>query len=262
MLPCFAAIAFDYATVRGNTRPVALRVDCGDGVEDGYMVKMRAGFRDHYSGPLNEAVCSLLAQRLGLDVPKPAVIDVGNEFYRCIPDSEPDRKEYTRNSVGPNFGCQNLGADWKTWLPNRRPSPGQRDAAAAIFAFDALVQNSDRGRENPNLLYSGSVLVAYDHENTFGYLRRIPSTGFPWSFETRYMLREHIFFQQLKASQVSFAPFCDALEALSDRDLAEIEECIPVEWHNGDDLPLTIEYIRRVRNRCSEFADSLLDALP
>lgn len=46
----------------------------------------------------------------------------------------------------------------------------QRDQAAAIFAFDLLIQNPDRHTVNPNLWTRSDRLVVYEHEQAFSFL--------------------------------------------------------------------------------------------
>jgi len=87
---------------------------------------------------LVELVAAQLADDLGLDVPRAAVVDVPNDFADIIPDA--DDAAMVRNSVGLNFGSIHLGQGFTTWPPERAPHGAQRDQAAAIFAFDTLIQ--------------------------------------------------------------------------------------------------------------------------
>ncbi|MBA3352998.1 MAG: hypothetical protein H0U23_11375 [Blastocatellia bacterium] len=223
----------------GRNRPLLL--NCRDAA--GESLEVVTKFRGHEmneKSQLVELVSAQLADDLGLDVPRAAVVDVGTDFYTIIPNA--DDAEMVRASAGLNFGSVHLGSGFTTWPPGRAPHGAQRDQAAAIFAFDALIQNPDRRAENPNLWVRSDRLGVYDHEQAFSFLF-LPiiggaprpwnpvnqATGFPF-------LESHIFYAPLRGGRFDLGSFEERLADLSDAKIDGYVEAVPEEWQRGHDL--------------------------
>jgi hypothetical protein len=104
----------------------------------------------------------------------------------------------------------NLG-EFTTWVSGQTPSGVQRDQAAAIFAFDALIQNVDRRVTNPNIWATSETLGVFDHDQAFMFLAlpMIGGVSKPWipadQVQGFAFLKEHVFYSGLKGKAGRFA---------------------------------------------------------
>lgn len=120
-------------------------------------------FRGAGQGPralIAEMLVALIAQHLGLPVPRPALIELDDGFGRGEPD--PEIQDILRDSVGPNFGLEFLpGAlAFDPAVDGRLVSP---ELAADVVWLDAYLTNVDRTARNTNLLVSGNRVWLIDH---------------------------------------------------------------------------------------------------
>ena len=232
-------VAFIPSLKNGRNRPLLLNCQNSAGESFEVVTKFRGREMDERS-QLVELVSALLADDLGLDVPRAAVVDVTTDFADIIPDENDAKMVY--NSAGLNFGSIHLGQGFTTWPPERAPHGAQRDQAAEIFAFDTLIQNPDRRAQNPNLWSRSDRLGVYDHEQAFSFLF-LPiiggpprpwnpadqATGFPF-------LENHIFYGSLRGSKFDLDPFEEKLGDLSVSKLQHYVDSVPAIWREGNDL--------------------------
>jgi hypothetical protein len=138
-------IATRYVTPlrEGGSVPALVEAD-DDGL---YVLK----FRSAGQGPralVAELVAGEIGRALGLTVPEIVLVELDPELGAAEPD--PELQLPMRQSGGLNLGLDFLpGA--LPFSPAVPPSP-DRDLAAAVVWFDALVTNPDRTVLNPNLL--------------------------------------------------------------------------------------------------------------
>jgi hypothetical protein len=115
-----------------------------------------------------EALAAGLALKLGLPVPKPAIVRLEEGFGQAEPD--PEIQDILRGSVGENFGL--------AYLPGAVAFDPVADAdlaraqAADIVWFDALISNVDRSPRNPNLLVWRGQVWMIDHGAAFYFHHR------------------------------------------------------------------------------------------
>ena len=198
-----------------------------------------------------ELVAAPLADLLGIDVPQAAVVDVPTGFEAIVP---PGYAGAVHDSNGENFGSVHLGTSFTTWAIGRVPVGVQRDQAAAIFAFDLLVQNPDRRAVNPNLWTRSDRLGVYDHEQAFSFLH-LPIIGGPsrpWVLADQAtgfrFMENHIFYPALRGGRIDLGPFESKLAALSDDRIGSLVESVPAEWRSGHDLcEKIVAYLREAR---------------
>src|SRR6185437_5976243 len=76
----------------------------------------------------------------------------------------------------------------------------QMSTAMDVYAFDALIQNIDRRRQNPNLATQGDEIVLFDHECAFSFLLAIFPSPEPWDLSREAYLAEHVFRVPLQGS--------------------------------------------------------------
>jgi hypothetical protein len=249
----------------GRTQPLLLGCENADGERLEVVVKLR-GREMAEKAQIAELTTAQLADDLGLDVPRAAVVEVPPGFETIVADAEVAAA--VKASAGANFGSVHLGQSFTTWPPDRPPHGVQRDQAAAIYAFDTLIQNPDRRRENPNLWVRSDRLGVYDHEQAFSFLF-LPILGGaprPWNVADQAaqfrFLEGHIFHASLRGGTVDLDDFAERLGAISDQRLLDYAAAVPPAWKNGHDLCDQItEYLteaRQERQKLVSFVKHLL----
>ncbi len=171
--------------LKGRTKPCLMLCEDAEGNQHEAVVKLRAGFEMKEAGLVCELLASLLAGDLDLPVPKPMIVTVESGLDGAMPF--PDVAGRVRQSVGLNFGSARLPSGINTWLKNKAIPMQLRPLAAEIFAFDAIVQNPDRRRDNPNLLWKGDDLYLYDHELAFSFVAGVVGWQPPWTGSVNQM---------------------------------------------------------------------------
>ena len=107
------------------------------------------------------------------------------------------------------------------WSRGRRILDSMLPTAAAIFVFDAIIQNVDRRADNPNCLVKGNEIRIIDHEMAFTH-RLVLGWRPPWTPGSLKDLEKpgfHIFRDQLRRRAIDLSAIRDAWSALSDAQL-------------------------------------------
>lgn len=220
---------------------------------DGSIVAVVAKFSDFCDQKethlAREVIGALLAADLGLPVPEPFLVEVPEGWAEIVPDI--DRRERIAASGPLAFGSRMVTGGYSTWTPNTRIKEGMFDTAAAIFVFDAIIQNFDRKADNPNCLVRGEEIRIIDHELAFAH-RLVLGWRAPWLVGGLNWLEtngSHIFLADLKRSGVEFAPIQQRWTAITNERLIEYRATIPADWaHNAPDLDSALTLIRDARN--------------
>jgi hypothetical protein len=111
------------------------------------------------------------------------------------------------------------------------PVPGAlRQTAVEILAFDAVIDNADRRREKPNLLWKGDELLVIDHELTFAFTRLVGQPTHPFENGTTDFLKEHPLRSGLRRAEVNLDRFTGELEALSGDVIQTLCGSVPEEF--------------------------------
>lgn len=250
-----AASGFSRVMGSGRTRPLLLQAEDGAGRSYEVVVKLR-GPELSAKGQIAELVSAPLAELLGIDVPQAAVVNVPPGFDEVVQES---CASAVRASIGANFGSIHLGNSFTTWPVGRSPVGVQRDQAAAIFAFDLLLQNPDRRARNPNVWARSDRLGVYDHEQAFSflYLPIIGGPPRPWLLANQSAFRfmeNHVFYAALRGGRLDLGPFEAKLAALSNEAIEGLLEPVPAEWRTGHALCGKIgDYLREARNEEANF---------
>ena len=183
-----------------------------------------------------------LASALDLRVPEACLLEITPEFAATVPN--PEIAEIMKRSIGWNFGSRKLPPGYTNVLAGRPLLLTFRATAAEIFAFDGIIQNPDRRVSNPNCLTNGSEMVILDHELAFSFLMDIFPQKPPWDGGNVSFLRDHVFFEPLRQTPVSFDRLAGAVDALKYEHLARFTDAVPLEWAGGKDAAGQIlEYI-------------------
>jgi hypothetical protein len=202
----------------GGSLPAVVDTDA----DGSFVVK----FRGAGQGPralIAEALVALIAQHIGLPVPRPAIVELEDGFGRGEPD--PEIQDILRGSVGANFGLEFLpGA--LAFDPAVDGGLVSAEFAADIVWLDAYVTNVDRTARNTNLLVSGQRVWLIDHGAALffhhrwaGWRERIQSP-FP-------QIADHVLLHlaaDLEAADARLRPRLDTAT------LAAIVEAVPEEW--------------------------------
>jgi hypothetical protein len=257
---CLTATQFIRPMSIGRNRPLLLGCENASGQTLEIVVKLR-GREVSEKTQIAELVSAMLADDLGIDVPQAAVVDVPAGFELIVADKDAARA--VKASVGPNFGSVHLGQSFTTWPPGRTPHGHQRDQAAAIFAFDALIQNPDRTAKNPNLWVRSDRLGVYDHDQAFSFLSVPIIGGVPRPWDTAAQasgsfrfLEQHIFFAPLRGSAFDLDSFEERLGDLSDPQLGTYADNVPADWREGNSLCEDIvAYLSEARGESSTFVN-------
>ena len=251
-IPRLCAVSFQRVMSVGRTKPCLMLCKDATGTEHELVVKWRAGPELKETGLVCELVSAMLADDLDLPVPQPYIVEVESDFHKVIGNLEVSK--LAQKSVGLNFGCQRLPPGFSTWAKDKPIPMVTRPLAAEIFAFDVLIQNPDRRRENPNLLTDGEKIYLCDHEQGFSFLAGVINWQPPWTGQGTEFLRNHVFFQQLQGTTPNFDRLRGALEALTDTRLNEYLEAIPNEWcPSKNAVDQMIKYLRDARQNRAGF---------
>jgi hypothetical protein len=223
----------------GRTGPMLL--GCEDEKSRSYevVVKLR-GKEMSAKSQLAELVAAQLADDLGLDVPTAAAVDIPIGFEAIVAD--PVAAAAIKASPGLNFGSVHLGTSFTLWPNGRTPIGAMRDRAAAVFAFDALVQNPDRRAINPNLWARSDTVGVFDHEQAFAflYLTILGNPPKPWVAADQTMgfrfLEQHVFYPDLRGGTIDLDGFEERLGKLTKKRIDCLFVDVPKEWRIGHDL--------------------------
>ena len=202
----------------GGSLPAVVDTDA-DGT---FVVK----FRGAGQGPkalIAEAIVALIAQHLGLPVPRPAILDLEDGFGRGEPD--PEIQDILQGSVGANFGLEFVhGAlAFDPAVDARLASP---EFAADVVWLDAYLTNVDRTPRNTNLLVAAERVWLIDHGAALFFHHRW--AGWRERIQSPFVqIADHVLLQvagDLHAADERLRP------QLNKETLSSIVERVPEEW--------------------------------
>ena len=249
MLNALTAVRFDGRTTSGRTVPARLTCTDTHGEEIEVVAKFSAGCDIGVDALVVEAIAAMLAADLGLPVPEPYLVYLDAQFVAELPDQIV--ADLARRSSLIAFGSRHLPPGYTTWPVGKAIPREALPIAAEIFAYDALIVNSDRRPENPNCLFKGASLAIYDHEAAF-FMRGIIGWQPPWVIGSLEQMRNgarHLFFEQLRGRAFNLDRFAGAWLAVTDARLMQYREALPDDWMIVDERAThTLEYIARVRD--------------
>jgi hypothetical protein len=257
-LPHFVATTFLRELPSGTTKPCVFECEYESGetrITAEYVVKFRSGVRGDQTGLMFEVIAAQLAKRLSIPVPDAALIELTPELAGAIPDTNVALR--TLSSAGLNFGSRFLFPGYTAWLVSDNVPMAIRQTAVEIFAFDVLIDNTDRRREKPNLLSKVNELFAIDHELAFTFTRLIG--GYPESWLDRdleFFRKEHPLYPGLKGQPIDLRRFKGELASIADEEVDEIFKTVPPEFGT-----LYLEKISSHLRSGRDHADELVEAV-
>ena len=229
------AIRFNQIMTAGRTSPLLLTCEKTDGSVMEAVVKFATRKECTQSSLCAELIASQLAADLGLPTPTPVIVTWGLAFAEAEGLIERAR-QIVSGSTPPAFGSTLVTEGFTIWPAGQKLVGREaRQMALAIFFFDAMIGNSDRGGMKPNILVRGDSLRLIDHEMAFQDYRLLVNLAPPWALgglNGAVTPGAHIFAAQLarNAKELDFAPIRAAWADLSDLQIEAYEASLPPEW--------------------------------
>ena len=202
----------------GGSLPAVIETDGGEL----FVVKFR-GAGQGAKALVAELIVALLARRLDLPVPEPALIELDESFGKS--ERDPEIQDILRGSRGLNVGLRYLdGAfNFDCVADLARFDP---ELAARIVWLDAFTYNVDRTARNPNMLvWQGDFwlidhgVALYFHHDWQGVDEQTPLSSFP-------AIAEHVLLERaLDPGEVDVA----LTELLGEETITDILRAVPSE---------------------------------
>lgn len=230
MLDRVTAIEFVATPSNGRTRPAHLVCEKADGSTPELIVKASAGCEEGVLHLAREVIAACLAGDLGLPVPTPYLVEIPPAFVDIIPDNR--CRDLFRASAPVAFGSAFVTGQYATWTPGMKVTSAMLPTVAAIFAFDAIIQNPDRREGNSNCIVQGDQCRIFDHELCFAH-DKILFWKPPWMLGGLNNLTTpgcHIFRAGLMGQNVDWSAVAETWKGLSDVRLSAYENAVPIEW--------------------------------
>lgn len=262
----FDAVQFRGKMQRGLNKPfLVIGQQRNDESREALVVKSRAGYADKPEAMLRELFSLLLARKLGLIAPEPVLVNLQAGFEFGAADF-PEIADLIRQSPGWNLATVHLGEGWKQWMQISPPRSISGKSMEDVYAFDAMVQNSDRETENPNLLWRGEELALLDFDKAFAFLRKEEAESYPWRKTLiRQVLFSHCLHPHLPVPKEGDVLAASLWETFNEWWLQHPQGTISTEI--GDafpdpmlDLPRMEEYLRKFSAAPDDFFRYLTDS--
>jgi hypothetical protein len=193
------------------------------------VVKFTHGCEEGTVHLVREAIAACLAGDLELPIPEPMLVDVPKTWTSAIPDGKVRAKVQASNPVA--FGSR----FWSAWLRDTIITDALLPIAAAVFAFDGIIQNPDRRWGNPNCLVKGDRIRIFDHDLAFAH-ERVIGWKPPWVLGGLGFLAppgHHIFKAGLSKERIDWKPVRSAWQKVTEARLDGYVSALPREWANA-----------------------------
>lgn len=229
MLNTVQASRFIGIVGNGKTKPFRIECDDDDGNSYELIVKYSIGCQEREKSLALESVAAMLAADLGLPVPEPFVVAIGDDFINTITNQDVFNRLKQSNNLA--FGSKIVPSGFSAWIKGQTIPDHLAEEAAEIFVFDALIINSDRRPCNPNCLFSGDALAIIDHELTFGIVLFWIAPWLEGGFDDLVGMDSHIFAKPyFNKVPTNLDRFINAWESIPDERFQQYKEAIPPEW--------------------------------
>lgn len=227
-LPKLDAVEFRKVLGTGTTKPCVFQCEDSSGKPAGeYATKLRGGVRSNEIGLQYEFIAWHLAEYFNVPHLPAALITIEEELTSTIQDREV--REHVKKSIGLNFGTE-FRAGFNTWVADDTIPLSLQKTAAEIVAFDAVIENVDRKRDKPNLLFKGDELLVLDHELAFSFIQTVGLNLNNWNSKRLEFLSHHAFQRGLKGKALDLTDFVSTLRGLSNKMITGICDAVPPEF--------------------------------
>ncbi len=263
-LPVLKAVAFVKLDLGGGScQPCIVSVtdENGNYLKDFYVIKI---FQDHRrSHTCKEVYASVLAQHFDLKMPEHVLVEVSNTLI-CELKKEEKYKNWNVTE-GVFFASKYLeGA--KSFTDTISLKQYDYWEIGNIFAFDVLIMNLDRQRENPNVILKNDNIYIIDHESSMNISKPfdVYLTQNHWDYTINANKGGHLFGQHLrelvKKDRVTFDEFIENLRKLKPDLLYSFAAQLAENDYEPLDIQNIVSYLTDVKRNESQFLQ-LLDKL-
>lgn len=191
MFDTITALSVIHEMGTGRTRPTLVMCERDDGSTLDAIVKCSSKTMQGVHDLAVEALCGMLAHDLSLPVPEFFAVEITQDFIDTVQSH--NTREILELSDSIAFGSLQLPSGYAVWGRDQEVPKSLCEAAAEIYAFDAVIVNGDKRPDNPNCLFSGSQLAIIDHELCFTHELFWKAPWMTDGFSTRRSPNDHIF---------------------------------------------------------------------
>lgn len=254
------AIRFLGRAEGGKSRPPRCLIEFSDGTNCEAYVKIPGLAADLTASGLGaEFASAIVAGHLGLPICEPILVELDDLYVPEEIDSE--LSVLIENTQFVVFGSKKAQDGYHELTIEDRFAGKKVNDLLAIYGFDTLLENNDRGVMNPNLLIMGENILIIDHELCFP--RSTAQFYFapkPWQLGATVnydaSANQHALASRLKPKKnIDVDGFVASWQNL---DLNEVEKFVnkmPVEWGNG----LSAEIMTNLRDIQSHMLEFKLE---
>jgi hypothetical protein len=203
-------------TVRGPTGPT----EC--------VVKLDPRLKMPPTEHLREWLACALGKRLGIAVPAAYEVTVPVELAAATPEHAADLSRCKACL----FGCS-VFTGVTPWAVDEAVPLELIRPASELLAFDLMIHNVDRRRDNPNMATRRDEVVAFDHGDAFAFVLPIIGAPDPAIDTLEPVLRRHALWGGLRGKTLDLERFYAALFALDDAFFADVRAATPPAWQTG-----------------------------
>ncbi|MCC8937435.1 hypothetical protein H8A99_13370 [Bradyrhizobium sp. Arg68] len=237
MLSLVSPVSFLKPTSKGKTEPLMLLCERQDGSEVELVAKFSGVCEEKEVNLAREVIAVCLAADLNLPVAEPMIVEASPDWIDTIPDAAIRAK--VAGSCRLAFGSKLITGQYSVWNSGTQVTESMLLTAAAIFTFDALIQNFDRQETNPNCLVNGEKILIFDHEQAFMHKLMLFWKP-PWALgglQNFEVPGRHIFRPSLLGRAIDFESIKTSWTNISDQRVEAYRSAIPPEW-SGSQGPL------------------------
>lgn len=230
-LPIIEALSPHKLFETGANKPLLITgVDVNGNKED-YVVKFRSAERMSYEASMRELLACFIAMQMDIKIVNPAIINISQNFVDLLLGN--NSWQYGSASLGYNYGSEYV-KNHSTIIINQSLNNFELSYAQTIFAFDILIQNSDRRDAKPNMLTDGKEIVILDHELAFGFIFDFIKNPNPWEIRQAdlHWINNHCLLPKIKGKDFDFDSFSERLDNLDNNFWDTAWNLIPIEWRS------------------------------
>lgn len=235
----------------GANKPVLVIGVDESGIKGDYVVKLRGAERMSNEASMRELLAAFIAMQMEIPVVTPVVVHISNDFVDLLKGN--DAWKNASSSIGYNFGSKYL-KDFLIMPVNQQLNSHQLNNAQTIFAFDILIQNSDRRKEKPNTLTNGNEIVILDHELAFGFIFDLFKDPHPWKIKEKDLewIGLHYLLPKIRHKDFDFDEFSKRLDNLDENFWNTAWGLIPDNWRS-DQFNLIKNYFTAILENKASF---------
>jgi hypothetical protein len=270
MIEKLTAVEFLGRAETGRSRPMLCICEASDGREVGVYVKYQAFHGDlHLDHLVGELISNIFADDIGLPAAKPCVVEIGADFVDAIPSNTvfSELKNALAGAPIKAFGSTQF-EPVRRWAKTDLVHKVQRREALKLYLFDTLVENSDRGIQNPNLLMHGSDFKVIDFGHSFQMCHQGADANqgkLPWQnggILNHYAgAMQHVMLEPAKAAEKQLIDeFKNVLDGLTDDRIQSYLDCVPQSWGQETALQI-VDFLLSARANSQEFIDRAKEVL-